>query len=153
MKFRFESPEGERVNEDFIRPPLKPTPFGDFSGAQKFGLSKLFTIMAMCHSWRNTTVAGEDQWARDIGPVRAAASFGYEFMGWDGLVCVVPTPFGMYRPTLVATVLRKWTLSCVFRFPDGRIRCFMRPIWAHEISLFVPHPHDIAHPDSGSGPA
>ena len=29
--------------------------------------------------------------------------------------------------------------------------CFVRRIWAHKISLFVPRPRDVAHP--GSGPA
>jgi len=32
----------------------------------------------------------------------------------------------------------------------GNIFCFVRRIWAHEISIFVPHPRDIAHPGSGS---
>jgi len=29
--------------------------------------------------------------------------------------------------------------------------CFVRRIWAHKISFFVPRPRDVAHP--GSGPA
>jgi len=34
---------------------------------------------------------------------------------------------------------------------DSENRCFVRRIWAHEISFFVPRPRDVAHP--GSGPA
>jgi len=33
----------------------------------------------------------------------------------------------------------------------AHITCYMRRIWAHRISFFVPRPRDTAHP--GSGPA
>jgi len=39
---------------------------------------------------------------------------------------------------------------CVPRFVAGN-SCFVRRIWAHKISRFVPRPRDVAHP--GSGPA
>jgi len=41
--------------------------------------------------------------------------------------------------------------NCKGKPYGARNSCFLRRIWAHQISFFVPRPRNVAHP--GSGPA